>query len=105
MISVRPRPGEWVLLRAKVTEEESTVPENVLIELFSKTDQYSVPIRWDLVEDVVDAPVPPEPVDGTIVAIKGIAYQRLTDHWYRAGRPEAYRWVELARLGEMTQWS
>lgn len=58
-----PRVGDEVLIRATVKKVTPTV--GVLVELFSKTEQYPVWIRPDEFADVVLPDMPDEPADGT----------------------------------------
>lgn len=92
------QPGDWVLTRAKVLELHPN-DMDLRLEFFSKTDQWSGWVRRDLC-DPSERPIPKEPADGTIVVLDGMAYQRLTDAWYRPGRPERRTWVELNQEGE-----
>lgn len=50
-----PHPGDEVLIRARVAPTEHSHPEQILVELFSKTDQYQAWVRRDLVEQVIPA--------------------------------------------------
>jgi len=97
---VKPQPDQWVLIIAKVLDDPHPTPEEIVVELFSKTDQYATRIRLNQVTDVVPHPIPDEPRDASVVVVDGMAYQRLTDHWYRPGRTEALSWREVCGLGE-----
>lgn len=61
-----PMVGDEVLVRGTVTRVERGV--GVVVELFSKTDQYEAWVRRDLIVDVVLPDVPGEPPDGTWLA-------------------------------------
>jgi hypothetical protein len=98
--AVDPQPGDWVLIRAKVLERP--FPETVLVELFSKTDQYPAHVRPDLCVQIVPKPLPEEPGMGSIAVIDGGVYQRLVDdHWYGAGNEQGRTWVELNEIGDV----
>lgn len=104
------RPGDVVLIRATVLESHPGVGARV--ELFSKTDQYDVWVRHDLVA-VLDRPdVPGEPVDGTwLVAPDTNALDGGVNVFHRddAGAPSEperrcpRRW-QVAGTGEWLDW-
>lgn len=54
--------GDYVLIRAKVLKAKG--PESILVELFSKTDQYPAWVRNDLVVDKTERPTTTEPPTG-----------------------------------------
>lgn len=69
--------GDWVKITVKVLKK---LPEQVMVELFSKTDQYeSCWIRLDACEKT-EAPIPPEPDHEAIVRDKD------GDFWSYAAR-------------------
>jgi hypothetical protein len=70
------------------------------VELFSKTDQYTAFVREDLCTPT-HKPAPPEPSDGSVALIAGIAYQRKGLHWIRAGFPGGYTWKAVNQFGEV----
>lgn len=51
--------GDYVLIRAKVLKAKG--PESIMVELFSKTDQYPAWVRNDLVVDKAERPMTTEP--------------------------------------------
>lgn len=61
-----PRVGDEILIRGTVKQYVPGV--GVLVELFSKTDQYDAWIRLDLIADVNLPDLPDEPVNGTWLA-------------------------------------
>lgn len=63
---IEPRVGDEVLLRVTVKAWEPGV--GVLVEIISKTDQYSTWVRQDFIADVILPNLPDEPVDGTWLA-------------------------------------
>jgi hypothetical protein len=96
--AVDPQPGDWVLIRAKVLERP--FPETVLVELWSKTDQYQAHVRPDLCVQIVPKPIPDEPAEGAVVMLNAAAYQRVGGEWFRAGYSEGYAWEQLHRSGD-----
>jgi hypothetical protein len=64
--------GDWVKITAKVVK---TLPEQVKVELFSKTDQYEGWVRLDVCERTT-APIPPEPDHDAIIRDKDGDYWR-----------------------------
>jgi len=99
-MGTKPDPGQWVLIAAKVLDDPHPTSEEVVVELFSKTDQYAARVRLKQITDVVARPLPDEPGESAVVLVDGLAYQRLTDRWYRPGRREAHSWREVCDLGE-----
>lgn len=61
-----PRVGDEILIRGTVTQYAPGV--GVTVELFSKTDQYTAWVRFDLIADVILPDLPAEPADGTWLA-------------------------------------
>lgn len=59
--------GDHVLIRAKVVKVAGA-DVGVLVELFSKTDQYDAWVRPDLITGKTAPPAPPEP-DRTYVVV------------------------------------
>ncbi|MFY1686467.1 hypothetical protein [Plantactinospora sp. WMMB782] len=41
MMVAKPQPGQWVLIAAKVLDDPHPTSEEVVVEMFSKTDQYA----------------------------------------------------------------
>lgn len=93
-----PKPGQWVLIRAEVVDER-VPPECIAVQLFNKNGPYPTEIRRTDVLEIVEKPIPDEPAETTVVVVGKYAYQRLTDHWYRVGRPEMFSWADLCRMG------
>lgn len=91
--------GDWVTITGRIVEFHPNSVD-LGVEVFSKTDQYVAFVRRDPCAPT-PKPIPAEPADASIATLEGIAYQRLTDHWYRAGRPERFTWVELNGLGDV----
>lgn len=95
----RVKAGDWVLVHGKVTAASGNGVD-VIVELFSKTDQFDCAVRRDLIVDIVAAPIPAEP-DGGSVALFGterVAWQRVGQHWARAGGGDERRsWVALCQ--------
>ncbi|MGX6605634.1 hypothetical protein ACWKSP_26400 [Micromonosporaceae bacterium Da 78-11] len=95
MTDLDPQPGDWVLIRAKVLARP--FPETVLVELFSKTDQYEAHVRPDLVVEIVPKPIPDEPATGSVALVNDEAFQRqVTGGWIGVGHPRIFSWATLA---------
>lgn len=99
--------GSWVLIRAKVLEVYGA-DVGLTVELFSKTDQYKAIIRRDLVVDVIDPPLPPEPSHDAIVTVdKSSLIFRWSDKWgWQNGLGVFYDWATLYRIyrSELAVW-
>jgi hypothetical protein len=123
------RPGDVVLIQARVVQDKPrrNRDEHVAVELFSKTDQYEVLIRPDLVHSL-SVPVVTEPPDDTwlvgpddlngdpaihvyhrhdAAAAEYLAQRINTDvveprfpaRWQRAGTGEWLSWSDVAERG------
>lgn len=101
------RPGDVVLIRATVVENTPGV--GVLVELFSKTDQYEAWVRHDLVAARDRPDVPDEPVDGTWLVAPDTDGGVNVFHRDDAGAPPEperrcpRRW-QVAGTGEWLDW-
>lgn len=62
----QPRVGDEVLIRGTVKEWRPGI--GLLVEMLSKTDQYTAWVRADFVYDVLLPDLPDEPADGTWLA-------------------------------------
>jgi hypothetical protein len=60
-MTTRFKPGDYVLVRCKVLEAIDDQEIGYAVEVFSKTDQYKMWVRPDLIIDKVPTPIPPEP--------------------------------------------
>ncbi len=101
MTGFDPQPGDWVSIRTKVIDRP--IPEDVTVELFSKTGQQAVRVRVDLCEPA-EKPIQDEPGDRSVALLNGTAYQRLAGgQWFAAGSTvvEGYTWAELNRRGDV----
>lgn len=102
MTSTDPQPGDWVLIRAKVLGRP--IPEDVEIELFSRTDQFPVRVRVDLCEPTAKS-IPDEPDEGSVALLDREAWQLVGDgRWYSAittGDEVGRTWAELQALGDV----
>jgi hypothetical protein len=100
MTSVDPKPGDWVLIRAKVLDRP--IPEDVTVELFSKVDQQAIRVRVDLCE-VTSKPIPEEPAVGSVALVDDVAFQ-LNNHgglWMVAGDDYGLSWAGLHDRGDV----
>jgi hypothetical protein len=93
-----PQPGDWVKVTAKVLGRP--IPEEVEVELFSKSTQYSDLVRVDLCEPT-EKPIRSEPDPGSVALVGGIAYQFRGGVWRRPGSKRGVTWVELNGLGDV----
>lgn len=93
------QPGDYVLVRCKVLEAIDDAEVGYAVEVFSKTDQFKMWVRPDLVISKVETPLPPEPdkkslvrdADGDVWEWDG------SQAWYCGDT--ARSWEMLFRLG------
>jgi hypothetical protein len=64
------KPGDYVLIRCKVLDAIDDEEVGYAVEIFSKTDQYKMWVRPDLVIQKVETPVPLVPDHDSIVRDK-----------------------------------
>jgi hypothetical protein len=93
------KPGDWVKITAKVAEVSPNCVD-LVVELFSKTDQYLASVRADNCEPT-SKPIPPEPAEGSVVLLGGSAWQRVGEWWQQAGLYEETTWEQLNARGDV----
>jgi hypothetical protein len=116
---VEPRVGDEILVRGVVSQWVPGV--GVLVELFSKTDQYETWIRPDLIAEVVVPNLPNEPADGTWLLGRDPysenarvfrrddaeghcdAHRRHDQHWRDVVAEEWIDWPQVIRRGAPLQ--
>lgn len=93
-----PQPGDWVSITARVVARPT--PENVEVEMFSRTDQYTTLVRRDLCQPA-EKPIPDEPANDSVAMVGRDAYQRVGNLWIGIADHSGLTWPELCRLGDV----